>query len=125
MPTSQKRQSRTRTRAAKREIDPLPPDDPACRPTRIDYHRFLATHLGVVEKLLFTLQAYLRDLVVSETLLVQLGTAQNTEASAEYTWQLAANAQARAVQLTTLRTQLAFLANQGVDSEEEPPVSIH
>jgi len=73
MPASRKRPSRTRMRRAKRESDPLSSDDPASRPTRLDYHQFLATHLGVIEDLLTTLQVYLRDLTASDTLLVRLG----------------------------------------------------
>ena len=125
MPASRKRPSRTRMRRAKRESDPLSSDDPASRPTRLDYHQFLATHLGVIEDLLTTLQVYLRDLTASDTLLVRLGTAQNREEQQICTRRLTANVQARTVQLTTLRILVAFLAKRRTDSGEEPPVSIH
>jgi len=125
MLASRKKQSRSRTRATKKDIDPPPPDDPASRPTRRDYHRFLTTHPGVVEELLITLRAYLHDLVVSETLLIRLGTARSAEEQKIYTRRLAANVQARTAQLATLRILLAFLADQQADDENEPPVSIH
>ena len=125
MPASRKRPSRTRTRRAKRDSDPLPSDDPASRPTRLDYPQFLATHMGVIEELLTTLQVYLCDLAASDTLLVRLGTAQSREEQQICTRRLAANVQARTVQLTTLRILVAFLAKQRTDSGEEPPVSIH
>jgi hypothetical protein len=69
MPASRKRQSRTRTRRAKKGSDPLPSDDPALRTTHMDPHQFRAPPPGVLEKLRTTLQAYLRDLATSETLL--------------------------------------------------------
>ena len=120
-----KKQSRTRMRAVKKEFDPLSADDPASRPIPIDYHQVLATHPGVVEELLTTLQAYLRDLAVSESLLVRLGTTQSRKAQKSCTRQLAANVQARTAQLATLRVLLAFLADQQADGEDEPPMSIH
>jgi hypothetical protein len=120
-----KKSSRTRTRAAKEETDPLPTDDPASCPLRIDYHHVFATYPGVIEELFTTLQAYLRELAVSDTLLVRLGTARSAQALGEYTEQLAANVQARTTQVATLQTLLSFLAHQRADSEEEPPVSIH
>ncbi len=120
-----KKSSRTRTRATKEGTDPLPTDDPASCSPRIDYPHIFATYPGVIEELFTTLQAYLHDLALSDTLLIRLGTAQSAKALAEYTGQLAANAQARTMQLTTLRTLCSFLAHQRADGEDEPPVSIH
>ena len=125
MLASRKKPSRTRTRAAKEGTDPLPTDDPARCPLWIDYPHVFATYPGVIEELFTTLQAYLRELAVSDTLLVRLGTAQSAQALGEYTGQLAANVQARTSQLATLQTLFSFLAQQRAGIEEEPPLSIH
>src|SRR5215470_3417422 len=104
MLASRKKPSRTRTRAAKEGTDSLPTDDPASCPTRIDYPHVFATYPGVIEEVLTTLQAYLHDLALSDTLLVRLGTVRSAQALAEYTGQLAVNVQARTTQLATLQT---------------------
>ena len=120
---SRKKSSRTRT--AKEETDPLPTDDPASCPTRINYYQVFMTHPDVVEELVTTLHAYLHDLAVSDTLLVRLATAQSREGQTMYSRRMAANVQARTAQLVTLRTLLAFLADPQAQGEDEPPVSIH
>jgi len=125
MPASRNRQARRHTRVVKEEIDPLPLDDPAYRPTRIAHPQILITHLGVVEELLTTLQAYLHDLAVSDTLLVRLGTVQSAAEQQSCAHRLTANVQDRTMQLATLQALLSFLAQQRVDSDEEPPESLH
>ena len=125
MLASRKKPSRTRTRAAKEGTDPLPTDDPASCPPRIDYPYVFATYPGVIEEVLTILQAYLYDLALSDTLLIRLGMARNKEEQESSTSHLAANVQARTTQVATLQTLLSFLAHQRADSEDEPSVSIH
>ncbi len=55
MLASRKNPSRTRTRAAKEGTDPLPTDDPASCPPRINYPHVFATYPGVIEEMLTTL----------------------------------------------------------------------
>jgi hypothetical protein len=74
----------------------------------MDPHQFRAPPPGVLEKLCTTLQAYLRDLATSETLLARLRTAWSPEEQEACTRRLAANAQARNAQLATLQTLLAL-----------------
>jgi hypothetical protein len=125
MPVPRKRHQRTRKRLANRALDPLPRGEQELRPSLPNRHRFLAAHQGVLEELLATLQAYLRDLAASETLLARLRTAQSPEELEASTRRLAVNAQARTAQLTTLQTLLALLTAPRADSDEEPPISVH